>query len=488
MEKPTEYAALDFDGTERRANYRTVAYRIDILHLCERKDAAAILYEIIYRWQTEVRKPEITKEIERRKKANLPPLTEDEVDNQMWVWMSYNDFVRESGGAVGYNTVIRMLDYLVEDVKIVECRENHDPRYPDYEYRVRLDIVKEKLKALPATPAFLPKVPKKKSNKGGDSTQIGTAEKRSTQKGRRAQRSTQVGTDSTQMGTATTQEGRGVYPDGGTSHTTTHTSHIEHTEGTYRASGSQGQECADAQPAPAFSSDEPYVPDLDYTSQEQEMIAPNITVGSTIIHKDDTTARRTGVVKEMQGDQLLILWRRTHVAHWAGANGLILLSDWQQAHPAADTKPDGNKRSENKTTSQGKTEEVQTPPAPPECPPADAPWNTTTCLALFTYWRGAPLIRKHECMEASHCAKGLATNYTRKQVEMARRWMCERDPYWSQKASAVDVCTVAGHIHQMLADIKTARAAKQKEANATPEMTTIELLRAQQAQYGGLQA
>lgn len=231
MDKPTaEYAALDFDGTERRANYRTVAYRIDILHLCERKDAAAILYEIIYRWQTEVRKPEVLKEIERRKKANLPALTSEEVESMMWVWMSYNDFVRESGEAVAYNTVIRMLDYLVETAQILECRENHDPRYPDYEYRIRMDVVKKKLKALPAAPAFLPKVPKKKGKGGEGSTQVGTPEKRSTQKGRRAQVSTQVGTESTQKGRATTQVGTGVYPDGGTSHTTTHTSHIEHTE------------------------------------------------------------------------------------------------------------------------------------------------------------------------------------------------------------------------------------------------------------------
>jgi hypothetical protein len=270
MDKPTirnEYAALDFDGTERRANYRTVAYRIDILHLCERKDAAAILYEIIYRWQTEVRKPEIVKEIERRKKASLPSMTEDEVESVMWVWMSYNDFVRESGGAVAYNTVIRMLDYLVEDAKIVECRENHDPRYPDYEYRIRLDTVKSKLKALPATPAFLPKVPKKKSKQGEESTQVGTVEKRSTQKGRRAQASTHVGTVSTQVGTvstqkgiATTQDGREVYPDGGTSHTTTHTSHIEHTkEGTGNVASSL--------PTPAPSQD--YHPDFSANQEKR---------------------------------------------------------------------------------------------------------------------------------------------------------------------------------------------------------------------------
>lgn len=143
-----------------------------------------------------------------------------------------------------------------------------------------------------------------------------------------------------------------------------------------------------------------------------------------------------------------------------------------------------------RTSSRKKASAPAAPPEKPVYPAADATWNTTTCLALFDFWRGAPLLRKHECMEASHCAKGLAENYTRKQVETVRRWMVERDPYWSQRASGVDICQVASHIHRMLADIKAARVAKQKESASPPEMSTIELLRAEKMRYaqGGIQA
>jgi hypothetical protein len=217
-----DYAALDFDGTERRANYRTIAYREDMLCLFERRDAAAILYQIIYRWQTEVRKPEILREIERRKKANLSPLTAEEVEERMWIWMSYNDFVRESGEAVAYNTVIRMLNYLLS-LKVIEQRKNHDPRYPDYEYRINADIVKEKLKALSPAPKFVPKIPKKRGKKSDISTQMGTPETDSTQMGTHAQGLPKMVESSTQMGTE-------VYPNGGTSHITSHTSSQECTQ------------------------------------------------------------------------------------------------------------------------------------------------------------------------------------------------------------------------------------------------------------------
>src|SRR6266568_2470401 len=220
ISEPTtgEYEAINFDGLERRANYRTIAYREDILHILERKDAAAILYQIIYRWETEIKRPQILKEIERRKQSKQPPLTFQEVEDMMWVYMSYNDFVRESGGAVAYNTVIRMLDYMIDTKKVVQQRPNHDPRYPDYEYRINRSVVKELLKALPAEPVFTPKVPKKKEK----STQEGIGSDGSTQEGTPPQSSTQMGTESTQEGIATTQMGTEVYPNGGTSHITTH--------------------------------------------------------------------------------------------------------------------------------------------------------------------------------------------------------------------------------------------------------------------------
>src|SRR6266568_1298581 len=229
ISEPTtgEYEAINFDGLERRANYRTIAYREDILHILERKDAAAILYQIIYRWETEIKRPLILKEIERRKQSKQSPLTFQEVEDMMWVYMSYNDFVRESGGAVAYNTVIRMLDYMIDTKKVVEQRPNHDPRYPDYEYRINRSVVKELLKALPAEPVFTPKVPKKKEK----STQEGIGSDSSTQEGTPPQSSTQMGTESTQEGIATTQMGTEVYPNGGTSHITTHNySHNYNTE------------------------------------------------------------------------------------------------------------------------------------------------------------------------------------------------------------------------------------------------------------------
>ena len=198
------YDAINFEGTERRANYRTIAYREDILHICERKDAAAILYQIIYRWQTEVRRAKVLQEMEKRKRTGAPPLTAEEAEDMMWVYMSYNDFVRESGGAVAYNTVIRMLEYLITTVKIVEQRPNHDPRYAGYEYRINKAAAKEKLKALPAEPAFVPKVPKKAG---------------------------QHGKTSTQMGRASTQRGTVVYPDGEVSQRSSHTLHRDSSQG-----------------------------------------------------------------------------------------------------------------------------------------------------------------------------------------------------------------------------------------------------------------
>jgi hypothetical protein len=241
-----EYKALDFDGTERRANYRTVAYREDVLHVLDHKDAAAIIYEIIYWWQTSVRKREVLKEIERRKKSGATPLTEEEAEDMMWAYISYNEFVRESGGAISYNTVIRTLDYLVNIAQVVKQRENHNPRFGDYEYRIDKDAIKEKLKALPVSPVFAPKVPKKKGSKGSDSTQVGTSGNECTRMGIHAHGSTQMGTGYTQMGRATTQMGTEVYPNGGTSHNYSHN---------YNSSNSHNGDISSASELAAATSD-----------------------------------------------------------------------------------------------------------------------------------------------------------------------------------------------------------------------------------------
>lgn len=149
---------------------------------------------------------------------------------------------------------------------------------------------------------------------------------------------------------------------------------------------------------------------------------------------------------------------------------------------AGSSRPRSSQRSvtgeekQSKRTSKSSSEAMKSEPL--TMPPEDAPWNTTTCLHLFDFWRGAPLLRKDECMKASHCAKGLAENYTRKQVETVRRWMRERDPYWSQRASSVDVCQVAGQIHRILADIEAARQVKRAASTQAvdPQVAAVRAL------------
>lgn len=205
-EEVTGYDALNFDGLERRGNYRFIAYREDMLHALDKKDAAATIYQIVYRWQVEYKREEVLRKIDERKKSGLKPYTQEEVEDMMFVYMSYNDFVHESGGAIGYNTVIRTLDYLVDKKKALKQRPNHDPKYPDFEYSVNKEVVRELLKALPPDPAFAPKIPKKKNR----CTQMGTPENEENQ-------STQMGIGSTQTGIPSTQMGTEVYPNGGTS-------------------------------------------------------------------------------------------------------------------------------------------------------------------------------------------------------------------------------------------------------------------------------
>lgn len=216
----TGYEAINFDGLERRGNYRLIAFREDILRTLDKKEGAAIIYEIVSRWQWHKRN-DVLKKIDARKKAGLKPFTEEEVEDMMFVYMSYNDFVRESGGALGYNTVIRLLKYLIEDKKVLLQRENHDPRHGDYEYSINKDVVRKLLKSLPIDPAFAPKIPKKKIG----STQMGIPTDSSTQMGTPAQ-------DSTQMGIGSTQMGIEVYPFGGTSQESTKTHKNEGTNAT----------------------------------------------------------------------------------------------------------------------------------------------------------------------------------------------------------------------------------------------------------------
>ncbi len=185
------YQSLNFDGLARHANYRVIAYREDILHILDKKDAAAIIFQIIYRWLTEKRRDDILSEMETRHKAGQPQLTPQEVEDRMWVYMSYNEFVRESGGAIGYNTVVRTLEYLIQK-GVIERRENSNPKFTEYEYRVNKETVRALLKELPTFPYYL-----SKGAKGKETT-----------------------TPHTQVGTGTPYpSGVGAYPFGGETHT-----------------------------------------------------------------------------------------------------------------------------------------------------------------------------------------------------------------------------------------------------------------------------
>lgn len=164
------YDALNFSGLERRANYRVIAYREDMLHVFEKKDAATVIYQIIYRW-LERRRDEILADMERRRKAGELLPTPQEIENRMWVYMSYNDFARESGGAVGYNTAVRALDYLINAKHVLERRENSNPRFTEYEYRIKKAEVCKLLSDLPVFPHYLAKGAKGRETP----TQMGSA-------------------------------------------------------------------------------------------------------------------------------------------------------------------------------------------------------------------------------------------------------------------------------------------------------------------------
>ncbi len=209
------YEALSFKGIEQLANYRSVSYRIDMLHVLDKKDAASIVYQIIYRW-LEYRRDEILVEIERRHKAGLQSLTTQEVEERMWIYMSYNDFVRETGGAISYNTVIDALNYMVNKKRVLERRANSNPRYSDYEYRINKEEVRKLLGQLPEFPHFIAKGTKGKRQQPADSTKSGivssTAGSTETGTG-----STKNGIASTETGTGSTKNGSELYQNWGTS-------------------------------------------------------------------------------------------------------------------------------------------------------------------------------------------------------------------------------------------------------------------------------
>lgn len=168
-----QYEAMDFEEIDRRTNYRVISYREDVLHILDKKDTAATIYQIIYRWLVHRRRA-VLAEIETRcREGKLLP-TPQEVEERMWIYMSYNDFVRETGGAISYNTVIDALNYLVNTKQVVERRANHDPRYSEYEYRINKEVVRQLLQELPEFPVFIPKGGKKRGAKHLHSPKTGT--------------------------------------------------------------------------------------------------------------------------------------------------------------------------------------------------------------------------------------------------------------------------------------------------------------------------
>jgi hypothetical protein len=150
-EKYITYEALNFEGISRKPNYRIIGFSEDMLYACDRKESAALVYHVIFRW-SERRRDEILVENQRRSKQGLALLSNEDVGERMWIYMSYLDFARELGGAVAYNTIISALHFLVDCKHFLQRRANHDPRFGDYEYRINGAVVRKALQALPLFP------------------------------------------------------------------------------------------------------------------------------------------------------------------------------------------------------------------------------------------------------------------------------------------------------------------------------------------------
>jgi hypothetical protein len=151
-----DYTTRYFANVKPRAYYRSVSYRIDMLHVLDKRESAAIIYQVVFRWLT-YRQETILREIKRRRADRGPALTIQDVDDRMWISLSYNDFVRETGGAISYNTVVAVLEYLVTTKGVLRRRTSRNPRFSDYEYSIERQHVCALLTALPETPHVTPK-------------------------------------------------------------------------------------------------------------------------------------------------------------------------------------------------------------------------------------------------------------------------------------------------------------------------------------------
>lgn len=81
------YPALNFEGLQLRANYRLIAFREDVLHALDHKEAAAIIVQILLRWQEYLR-DNLLEKVEQRSRQRLPPFAPDDIEDRMWVYMS----------------------------------------------------------------------------------------------------------------------------------------------------------------------------------------------------------------------------------------------------------------------------------------------------------------------------------------------------------------------------------------------------------------
>jgi hypothetical protein len=140
------------------------------------------------------------------------------------------------------------------------------------------------------------------------------------------------------------------------------------------------------------------------------------------------------------------------------------VKDAQQSVMENDTSSGKSRARKQKRASDEK------PSGPPQMPDTNMTWGTHKCMQLFDAWRGCLLIGKHEIMQASSYAKGLAEQYSEYQIRAVRDAM-NKDPYW-MKQGGVDIGNVARNIHKYI------KMVPKVEVPSLPEqMTSSEAIR-----------
>ncbi len=106
----------------------------------------------------------------------------------------------------------------------------------------------------------------------------------------------------------------------------------------------------------------------------------------------------------------------------------------------------GKGKGKEKVTQAPLIEEDEPEATPPQEPPVEMKWGTRKCLLLFDFWRGAPLLTDFKLMQASKCAKPLASYYTEDEVRLGKKRM-DADDYYKKRGS-VDIMDVANNIQR----------------------------------------